>query len=130
MLQKEVVDRITAQPGEHAYGRLSVMVQYACSVEYLLTVDATSFHPPPKVTSAVVRLSPFTEPPFIANDLPHLSTLVKQAFSQRRKMLHNTLKGLVSSEQIVAADIDPNIRAEEISVKEFVRLSNMTSSPK
>ncbi|MEZ5534642.1 MAG: 16S rRNA (adenine(1518)-N(6)/adenine(1519)-N(6))-dimethyltransferase RsmA [Thiolinea sp.] len=124
MLQKEVVDRMTATPGSKDYGRLSVMVQYYCQTEYLMKVGPGAFNPPPKVDSAVIYLKPrpFPEP---ANDVEQLSALVAQAFSQRRKTLRNTLKGLLDAEQIASVGIDPAQRAETLSVADFVRLSHL-----
>lgn len=125
MLQKEVVDRITAAPNTKLYGRLSVMVQYFCETHYLLKIGPGAFSPPPKVDSAVVYLKPWRTPPAVAKDSEQLSKLVAQAFSQRRKTLRNTLKGLLSSEQIESVGINPGQRAETLSVTDFVNLSNL-----
>jgi 16S rRNA (adenine1518-N6/adenine1519-N6)-dimethyltransferase len=125
MLQKEVVDRITAQPGSKTYGRLSVMVQYHCNTEYLFYIAPEAFSPPPKVDSAVLRLQPWQQKPYQANDLKLLSQVVTQAFSMRRKTLRNTLKKLLSTEQIESVGIDPSLRAENLSVKNYVDLSNL-----
>lgn len=124
MLQKEVVDRITADPGSKEYGRLSVMVQYYCQTEYLMKVGPGAFNPPPKVDSAVVYLKPRQAFPVQANDVEQLSQLVAKAFSQRRKTLRNNLKKLMTAEQIEALGIDPGQRAETLSVSDFVRLAN------
>jgi 16S rRNA (adenine1518-N6/adenine1519-N6)-dimethyltransferase len=125
MLQKEVVDRITAQPGSKTYGRLSVMVQYHCHTEYLFYVGPEAFSPPPKVDSAVLRLQPWQQKPYLANDLKLLSQVVTQAFSMRRKTLRNTLKTLLTIEQIESAGVDPKLRPENLSVKNYVDLSNL-----
>lgn len=125
MLQNEVVQRITAPPNSKTYGRLSVMVQYFCETEYLLFVPPESFNPPPKVDSAILRLTPWKTLPYKANDEKYLSKLVTQAFSMRRKTLRNTLKKMLSSEQIESAGIDPSLRPENISVAEYVALSNL-----
>ena len=125
MLQKEVVDRITAAPGIKAYGRLSVMIQYACETEYLFTVGPENFTPPPKVESAIVRLLPYKQKPFVADNENSFAELVKQAFSQKRKTLRNTLKGYLDSEQIESCGINPTARAETISVEKFVELANL-----
>lgn len=125
MLQKEVVDRITAQPGIKAYGRLSVMLQYACETEYLFTVGPENFTPPPKVDSAIVRLIPYQTKPFVADNEQAFAKLVKQAFSQKRKTLRNTLKGLLDAEQIEACGIEPSVRAENLTVEQFVKLANL-----
>ncbi|WP_299876303.1 16S rRNA (adenine(1518)-N(6)/adenine(1519)-N(6))-dimethyltransferase RsmA [uncultured Cocleimonas sp.] len=128
MLQNEVVNRITAEPGSKTFGRLSVMVQYFCNCEYLFFVGPESFSPPPKVDSAILKLTPWSELPFLANDEDHLSRLVAQAFSMRRKTLRNNLKKILTAEQIETAGIDPSLRAESLSVKDFVTLSNLSSS--
>jgi len=125
MLQKEVVDRITAKPGIKAYGRLSVMIQYACETEYLFTVGPENFTPPPKVDSAIVRLIPHKLKPFIADDEKTFSDIVRQSFSQKRKTLRNNLKGWLDSEQIEQCGIDPSTRAETIPVEGFVKLANL-----
>ncbi|WP_029407047.1 16S rRNA (adenine(1518)-N(6)/adenine(1519)-N(6))-dimethyltransferase RsmA [Thiomicrorhabdus sp. Milos-T2] len=125
MLQKEVVDRITANPGIKAYGRLSVMIQYACETEYLFTVGPENFTPPPKVDSAIVRLLPYKSKPFIADNEADFAELVKQAFSQKRKTLRNTLKGFLEVEDIEACGINPTARAETLSVEKFVELANV-----
>ena len=124
MLQKEVVDRITSEPGVKAYGRLSVMMQYACATEYLFTVGPENFTPPPKVDSAIVRLIPYRQKPFQADCETTLSELVKQAFSQKRKTLRNNLKGWLNAEEIESCGIDPGERAERLEVAAFVRLAN------
>ncbi len=125
MLQKEVVDRITATPGGKDYGRLSAMVQYYCETDYLMKVGPGAFSPPPKVDSAVVYLKPRTSFPVEANDVELLSKLVAKAFSQRRKTLRNTLKDLLTVEQIESVGINPTQRAETLSVTNFVQLSNL-----
>lgn len=125
MLQKEVVERITAEPGIKAYGRLSVMIQYACETEYLFTVGPENFTPPPKVDSAIVRLMPYKQKPFIADDEQKFAEVVKQAFSQKRKTLRNTLKGWLDAEQIESCGINPTARAETVSVEKFVELANL-----
>ncbi|MDG6773521.1 16S rRNA (adenine(1518)-N(6)/adenine(1519)-N(6))-dimethyltransferase RsmA [Thiomicrorhabdus sp. ZW0627] len=128
MLQKEVVDRITAQPGVKAYGRLSVMLQYACETEYLFTVGPENFTPPPKVDSAIVRLVPYRTKPFVADDEKLFADLVKQAFSQKRKTLRNTLKGWLDAEQIESCGVEPSARAESLTVEQFVGLANLYAS--
>lgn len=125
MLQKEVVERLTATPGNKAFGRLSVMVQYACQAEYLFTVGPENFTPAPKVDSAIVRLIPYASPPFKADQFSDFAALVKQAFSQKRKTLRNTLKNWLTGEQIEHCNIDPGLRAEALEVADFVRLSNL-----
>ena len=125
MLQKEVVDRICAEPGSKKYGRLSVMMQYYCKTELLFDVPPESFDPAPKVMSAIVKLIPHAEPPVVVNNHKMLNRVVVQAFSQRRKTLRNSLKKLISEEAISALGIDPTLRAEVISLADFARLSNL-----
>jgi 16S rRNA (adenine1518-N6/adenine1519-N6)-dimethyltransferase len=122
MLQKEVVERITAQPGSGQYGRLSVMMQYHCQTEMLFTVGPGAFRPAPKVDSAIVRLTPHRQPP-VAVEVDRLAQLVSRAFAQRRKTLRNNLKGLLDTSAIEAAGIDPGIRPERLSLEEFARLA-------
>ena len=124
MLQKEVVQRLAAEPGGKDYGRLSVMAQYYCHVSHLFDVPPGSFFPPPKVMSAIVRLQPRT-PATLAKYEQLLSTLVNTAFQQRRKTLRNTLKTIASEAQILAANIKPDARAETLSVSDFVHLANI-----
>ncbi|MFZ5589054.1 MAG: 16S rRNA (adenine(1518)-N(6)/adenine(1519)-N(6))-dimethyltransferase RsmA [Pseudomonadota bacterium] len=124
MLQKEVVERLAAAPGGADYGRLNVMVQYRCAVEKLFTVGAGAFSPPPKVESAVVRLTPHPRPPVRVDDEDIFARVVAQAFTQRRKTLRNTLKGLLKAEQLQALGIDPGLRAETLSLEQFARISN------
>ena len=123
MLQKEVVQRLAAEPGNKDYGRLSIMAQYNCRVTPLFDVPPGCFFPPPKVMSAIVRLQP-CEPTVVAHNPQTLSHLVNVAFQQRRKTLRNTLKTIATEEQIVAANINPDTRAETLSVDDFVRLAN------
>lgn len=124
MLQKEVVDRLTAMPGTPDWGRLSVMVQYFCQAEYLFFVPPGAFSPPPRVDSAVVRLTPWPTPPHPVRDLRLFRQLVNQAFSQRRKVVSNALKSLLTGPQIAAAGVDPGKRPDAISLAEFVALAN------
>jgi len=124
MLQKEVVDRMSAEPNTKLYGRLSVMVQYHCETETLFNVGPSAFNPPPKVDSAIVRLRPWQKKPFPATDVKHLRQVVTAAFSLRRKTLRNSLKNTCSVTDIKAAGIDPTARAETLAVEDFVRLSN------
>jgi len=122
MLQKEVVDRIVAIPGIKNYGRLSVMLQTFFETQALFEVPPYAFQPPPKVDSAILRLQPKVAFDYDISDFSLYEKLVRQAFSQRRKTLRNTLKGLCSTEQIEQAELSPQQRAEELSVADFVRL--------
>lgn len=124
MLQKEVVDRLAAEPGGRDYGRLSVMIQYYCKVVPLFRVAPGAFRPAPKVDSAFVRLLPHAQPPVAVEDVSCLETVVRQAFSQRRKTLRNSLKGLLTGEDIANAETDPAARAETISLRQYAALAN------
>jgi 16S rRNA (adenine1518-N6/adenine1519-N6)-dimethyltransferase len=122
MLQKEVVERICAGPGEDAYGRLSVAIAARAEAVSLFAVGASAFRPAPQVTSAVVRLRPRT-PDFTVHDWGDFDRLVAAAFSQRRKRLSNALKPLLSAAQIAACDVDPGARAEVVPPAAFARLA-------
>ncbi|MBL4569534.1 MAG: 16S rRNA (adenine(1518)-N(6)/adenine(1519)-N(6))-dimethyltransferase RsmA [Alcanivorax sp.] len=126
MLQKEVVDRLTASPGTRDWGRLSIMVQYHCQADYLFFVPPSAFSPPPKVDSAVVRLMPHATLPHPADDEEHLRRLVAQAFTQRRKAIRNSLKSQVTLEQFAQAGIDAGLRPDQLSVADYVALANIT----
>ena len=106
MLQKEVVQRLAATPGEKNYGRLSIMTQYYCTVDYLFTVGPGSFKPAPKVDSAIIRLTPHKKLPHPCKNTARLETVVRDAFSQRRKTLRNTLKKHLSADNLKALGID------------------------
>ena len=125
MLQKEVVDRLTAVPGTPDWGRLSVMVQYYCQADYLFFVPPTAFSPPPKVDSAVVRLTPHSALPHPAQDVNLLRKLVAQAFTQRRKVISNSLKSLLSADEIEAAGVNPTLRPDALTVAQYVALANV-----
>ncbi len=122
MLQKEVVDRIVATPGIKNYGRLSVMLQTFCETQALFEVPPYAFQPAPKVNSAILRLLPKTRFEDRITDFSLYEKLVRQAFSQRRKTLKNTLKDLCSTRQIKQAGLQPGQRAEELSIEDFVNL--------
>jgi 16S rRNA (adenine1518-N6/adenine1519-N6)-dimethyltransferase len=122
MLQKEVVDRICAAPGDDAYGRLTVSIAVRAEAHALFTVGPGAFRPAPKVDSAIVRLRP-RPPPFAVNRLDTFDRVVTLAFGQRRKQLANTLKSLMSAEDIRACDIAPDIRAERLAPADFARLA-------
>lgn len=123
MLQKEVIDRLCAGPGEPAYGRLGIMAQYYCRAEKLFEVHPESFYPPPKVTSAIIRLLPHARPPVDA-DPAALGKVVATAFSQRRKTLRNALKSLFDAAALEDSGIAPDARAETLSLEQFARLAN------
>ncbi|MDX1692617.1 MAG: 16S rRNA (adenine(1518)-N(6)/adenine(1519)-N(6))-dimethyltransferase RsmA [Ketobacteraceae bacterium] len=123
MLQKEVVERLAAGVGDKAYGRLGIMVQYFCQVEPLFEVPPESFNPPPKVNSAIVKLTPHDRLPVATRDPGLLRTLVTQAFSMRRKTLRNALKPLISADQLEAAGVSPSLRPEQISLADYVLIT-------
>jgi len=119
MLQKEVIDRMVASPCTSDYSRLSVMLQWRFEMSNILFVPPSSFDPPPRVDSAIVRMIPLISPPNL--DVKTLSTLVQVAFSQRRKILRNTL-GRWLDEQAFSGHFDLQRRAEEVPVAEYVQL--------
>jgi 16S rRNA (adenine1518-N6/adenine1519-N6)-dimethyltransferase len=124
MLQKEVVDRMAAQPGSKAYGRLSIMLGCHFGVEALFDVDRLAFDPPPEVTSSVVRLRPHAPGTFDIKNEVLLSRLVAQAFSQRRKTIRNALRKTADEAALEAAGIDPGLRPEAVPIASYVRLAN------
>ena len=115
MLQREVVERICAQPGTKSYGRLSIMMQYQCETELLFTVPPEAFEPAPKVESAIVYLKPIAIPDKDSRFLDGLGAVVSKAFSQRRKTISNTLKNMISSDILIAEGIELSQRPETIS---------------
>ncbi len=124
MLQKEVVARMVAAPSTPDYGRLSVMLQCQFEMEKLFTVPPESFHPAPKVESAIVRMSPRREA-LIEPDKGNLfARIVSAAFSQRRKTLRNTLHAHLRPEDFIALDIDPRMRAENLSIAHFAAITD------
>lgn len=123
MLQKEVVDRMAAAPGSRTYGRLSVMTQFRCRVTPLFDVLPTSFTPVPRVSSSIVRLQPLKTPPADAGSFKNLQRVVIAAFSKRRKTLRNSLKELLSADEILAVGVDPGQRAEQLSLSQFAALA-------
>ncbi|MDO9216904.1 MAG: rRNA adenine dimethyltransferase family protein, partial [Lacisediminimonas sp.] len=128
MLQKEVVERMVAQPGSKVFGRLSVMLQWRYRMELMMVVPPTAFDPPPKVESAIVRMIPLPER--LACDQALLEQVVTQAFSQRRKVLRNCLSALFTEAQIRDAGVDPQARPETVSVEGFVTLARMLGARK
>ena len=123
MLQKEVVQRMTAQPGNKIYGRLTVALAARCRVESLFAISAGSFRPAPKVESAFARLTPLPQPLITASQAPVFDSVLRQAFGQRRKQLQNALRDLLTADQIRSVGIDPSVRAEMLSVDQFVMLT-------
>lgn len=130
MFQAEVAQRLVAQPGTKQYGRLSVMVQQRCDVSIILRVAPGAFTPAPRVDSAVVRLNPRLEPAVKPGEESDFASLVRTAFSVRRKTLRNSLRGMLDESVIVDAGIRPQARAEELSVDDFVSLMRSYRSHK
>ena len=124
MLQKEVVERLVAKPGNKDYGRLGIMLSYYCEAQMLFVVGPGAFNPPPKIDSAIVRLVPYATPPVELKQPELLGLVVKAAFAQRRKTLRNNLKKLMDATTIENLGIDPGIRAEQLTLEEFARLAN------
>ncbi len=122
MLQKEVVDRMVAEPSTHDYGRLSVMLQHRFDMEKCFEVPPECFNPAPKVDSAIVRMVPLESAE--ADDEALFSKIVAAAFSQRRKTLRNTLKGMLGEADFKTLSIDPQARAENLSISEFANIAN------
>lgn len=122
MLQKEVAERIAAKQDTEHYGRLSVMAQYHWQTDLLFNVPAQAFYPPPKVESSIIRLVPHQT--YHAKNYTIFSDVVKNAFGQRRKTLRNSLKNIVKDEQWKGLPVSSHLRAENISVKDFVEISN------
>ena len=130
MLQREVVDRMTAAPGTKTYGRLSVMLQWRYKMHKLFDVPPGAFTPAPKVVSSVVRMIPRRAEEVLPVDFDMLSSVVANAFGQRRKTLRNALSVLLTEEEIRAAGVDPQERAEKLPLIHFVNLANKASELK
>ncbi len=126
-LQAEVVERLAAAPGTRAYGRLSIMTQLVARVENLFSIEPQAFSPPPRVRSAVVRLSMWTQPPVTPRCHDAFDALIRQAFSQRRKALRNSLRCLLAEDQIRAAGVDPGARPETLDLRAFAALADELS---
>ena len=127
MLQKEVVERMVAEPGTSDFGRLSVMLQYRFFMDWLLDVPPESFDPAPKVDSAVVRLIPRPPEELTVKDEIKFAALVSAAFGQRRKMLRNNLKSIIGETSFEQLGIAPTARAEDLSVSDYIRMANVLS---
>jgi 16S rRNA (adenine1518-N6/adenine1519-N6)-dimethyltransferase len=123
MLQKEVVERMVAEPGTKAYSRLSVMLQWRYDMAMLFIVPPTAFDPPPQVDSAIVRMVPTRRQ--LPCDAKRLEAVVAKAFSQRRKVIRNCLAGMFTEAQLVEAGIDPGLRPEAVTLEQYVALANL-----
>lgn len=128
MLQKEVVDRMAAAPGDDDYGRLTVMLAPWLAVERLFDIGPGAFRPPPRVMSTIVRLRPHARAPFAIEHPRVFASIVAAAFSQRRKTLRNALRALLSAAEIEAAGVDPGLRAEVLAPADFARLADRLAS--
>jgi 16S rRNA (adenine1518-N6/adenine1519-N6)-dimethyltransferase len=128
LLQKEVVDRLTAAVSGHNYSRLTVMAQYYARLTALFNVGPSAFSPPPKVESALVRIEPYATLPAKAEDLTLFTQVVKEAFTYRRKTLANSLRKFISAAELESINIDPHWRPQQITVENFVKISNMLST--
>ncbi|MFI4940357.1 MAG: 16S rRNA (adenine(1518)-N(6)/adenine(1519)-N(6))-dimethyltransferase RsmA [Burkholderiales bacterium] len=125
MLQKEVVERMVAEPGGKTYGRLSVMLQWRYHMELMFVVPPTAFEPPPKVESAIVRMIPIARP--LVCDRVKLEQVVLKAFSQRRKVIRNCLAGLFTENDLIDAGVNPQARPETVPLEQFVALANLAA---
>lgn len=123
MLQKEVADRICAKPNNHEYGRLSIMMQYKFHCKKMLDIDKNNFDPMPKVQSAIIKLVPKEKSAWENINIKALNKVVTCAFNHRRKTLNNSLKSLVSYNTLHELNIDTNKRAENITIEEYLKLS-------
>jgi len=128
MFQLEVVNRLAAKVGDKNYGRLGLMAQYYCEVQHLFNVPSAAFTPQPKVSSAIVRLVPHTTMPVQANDVECLQNVIRTAFNQRRKTLKNSLKTLISEEDLNSLQLDLQLRPENLSLSDYVSISDAISS--
>jgi 16S rRNA (adenine1518-N6/adenine1519-N6)-dimethyltransferase len=126
MLQKEVVERMVAEPGSKTYGRLSVMLQWRYQMELRFIVPPSAFDPPPQVDSAIVRMIPIMKP--LACDQAKLEQVVLKAFSQRRKVLRNCVAGMFTENELIDAEVDPQMRPEAVSLQQYVALANRLTS--
>ena len=124
MLQKEVVERMAAAHGCKAYGRLSIMTQYQCQVIPVMEIGPEAFKPAPKVDSAIVRLIPHSEIKNPVKDINALNTICLAAFNQRRKTIRNSFKKLITVEQLTSLAIDANLRPENLTLDDFIKLAN------
>lgn len=128
MLQREVAERLTAVPGNKEYGRMSVMAQYYCSMQIVLDVPPTSFNPAPKVDSSIVEFIPHDKPSIQVQDPRLLQTVTTHAFNQRRKTISNALKNLLNSTELQQLNIDPMLRAENLTLAQYAQITNFIAA--
>lgn len=124
MLQKEVVDRLVASPNTKDYGKLTIMAQYFAKIVPCIMVPPEAFTPAPKVNSAVIKVVPHREKPFVAKNYELLEKLVSSAFNQRRKTIHNSLGDFLQNEDYEALGLDQKLRAENVSIEQYVNIAN------
>lgn len=124
MFQREVAERITARPGEAAYGRLSVLTRWLADAEILFDVPASAFVPPPKITSSIVQIIPLAQPRYPCSQHA-LEFITRTAFGQRRKMLRSSLKKLNGDQLLAEASITPEARPQDVDIKSFCKLANL-----
>ena len=124
MFQREVAERITARPGEAAYGRLSVLTRWLADAEILFDVPASAFVPPPKITSSIVQIVPLAHPRYPCSQHA-LEFITRTAFGQRRKMLRSSLKKINGDQLLAEAGIAPESRPQDIDIEEFCKLANL-----
>ena len=130
MLQKEVVERMASGHNCKAFGRLSIMTQYQCQVMPVMEIGPEAFMPPPKVDSAIVRLIPHKTIKNPVKDLKALNHVCLTAFNQRRKTIRNSFKKLIPVEQLIALDLDPTLRPENLALDDYIKLANfITDNP-
>ena len=124
MLQKEVAERLCANVGTKAYGRLGIMAQYYCKMEMLFDVPPEAFYPAPQVTSSFIQLTPYQKLPHDECDTEILSTIVAKAFNQRRKTIRNAFKDMITVDQLNSLGIDPGLRPEQLTLAQYIALTN------
>ena len=127
MFQREVAERITAAPGDSAYGRLSILTGWLADAQILFDIPPEAFVPAPKITSSVVQIRPLPAPRFACSQTA-LETVTRLAFGQRRKMLRASLKSVGGAPMLEAAGIDPQSRPQDLDIAAFCRLANSIGS--
>lgn len=124
MLQKEVAERLVASPGSKSYGRLSIIAQYYCNIKIIFNVSSKNFRPIPKIDSTFVNLIPYKKSPYFTHDVKILSYITNLAFQKRRKMLRHSLGEIFSEKIFLRLNINPKLRAENLSILQYCELSN------
>ncbi|AAM67702.1 16S rRNA (adenine(1518)-N(6)/adenine(1519)-N(6))-dimethyltransferase RsmA [Buchnera aphidicola] len=124
MLQKEVAERLIAFPGTKSYGRLSIIAQYYCNIKIIFNVASENFRPIPKIDSTFVNLVPHKKSPYFTHDIKVLSYITNLAFQKRRKILRHSLGKIFSEKIFLKLNVDPKLRAENLSILQYCQLSN------